>query len=196
MNKSEILRAWTEKDRARAVLPADREIVDGSESPRALIVELATAGGPGDELYDACLMWGRLVGQRGGSPTFASSTLDHAAEALGTRSAPWLPAARAAVAEGFVAAVVEAAHSEDMQSWEFPRCVVPLGEAALAIAAGHPSDDEEVLAAWAARVAKAAALSGVRRAVVAGGERARAALLDALGLVGIEVHAPPKPRSR
>ena len=83
-----------------------------------------------------------------------------------------------------------------MQSWEYPSCAVPLGEAALAIAAGHPSDDEEVVGAWAARVAKAAAMSGIRRAVVAGGERARAALLDAFGLVGIEVHAPPKPRSR
>lgn len=196
MNTEDVLRAWAEKDRARAVLPADREIVEASESPRALIVELAIAGGPEDELYDACLMWGRLVGQRGGSPTFASSTLDHAAEALGTRSAPWLPAARAAMAEGFVAAMVEDARREAMQSWEFPSCVVPLGEAALAIAAGHPSDDEEVVAAWAARVAKAAALSGIRRAVVAGGERARAALVDAFGLVGIEVHAPPKPRSR
>lgn len=196
MKTDDILRAWAEKDRARAVIPADREFVDASESPRALIVELATAGGSGDELYDACLMLGRLVAQRGGSPTLASSTLDHAAEALGTPSAPWLPAARAAVAEGFVAATVEQARNEAMQSWEFPSCVIPLGEAALAIAAGHPSDDEEVLAAWAARVAKAAALSGVRRAVVAGGERARAALLDALGLVGIEVHAPPKPRAR
>lgn len=195
MKTEDILRAWTEKDRARAVLPADREIVEASESPRALIVELAMAGGPEDELYDACLMWGRLVAQRGGSPTFASSSLDHAAEALGARSPAWLPAARAAVAEGFVAVMVEDARSEALQSWEFPSCAVPLGEAALAIAAGHPSDDEEVLAGWAARVAKAAALSGIRRAVVAGGERARAALLDAFGLVGIEVHAPPKPRS-
>ena len=195
MKTEDILRAWADKDRARAVLPADREIVDASESPRALIVELAMAGGPEDELYDACLMLGRLVAQRGGSPTLVSSTLDHAVEAMGTRPAPWLSAARAAVAEGFVAATLEAARSEAMQSWEYPSCVVPLGEAALAIAAGHPSDDEEVLSAWAARVAKAAALSGVRRAVVAGGERARAALVDALGLVGIEVHAPPKPRA-
>ncbi len=195
MKAEDILRAWADKDRARAVLPADREIVEASDSPRALIVELATAGGPEDELYDACLMWGRLVGQRGGSPTFASSSLDHAAEALGTQTAPWLSSARAAVAEGFVAATVEDAKDDALRSWEYPSCVVPLGEAALAIAAGHPSDDEEVLAAWAGRIAKAAAMSGVRRAVVAGGERARAALLDALGLVGIEVHAPPKPRS-
>jgi hypothetical protein len=194
MKTEDVLRAWADKDRAVVVLPADREAVEAS-APRALIVERAIAGGPEDELYDACLMWGRLLGQRGASPTFASSSLEHAAEALGARSAPWLPAARAAVAEGFVAAMVEDARDQAMHSWEYPSCVVPLGEAALAIAAGHPSDDDEVLAAWAGRVAKAAAMSGVRRAVVAGGERARAALLDALGLVGIEVHAPPKPRS-
>ncbi|HEY6461598.1 MAG TPA: hypothetical protein VIY73_15630, partial [Polyangiaceae bacterium] len=68
----------------------------------------------------------------------------------------------------------------------------PLGHAGLAIAAGHPSDDDEVVSAWAARVAKAAAMAGIRRAVVSGGERASAALVDALTLVGIEVNAAPK----
>jgi hypothetical protein len=134
------------------------------------------------------------MAQRGGSPTLASATLDHAREALGAPAAPWLPAARAAVAEGFAAQLVEDARRDAMQAWEFPSCAVPLGEAAMAIAAGHPSDDDEVLAGWAARVAKTAALKGIRRAVVSGHEPARAALLDALGLVGIEVHEPPKPR--
>jgi uncharacterized protein YgbK (DUF1537 family) len=195
MDTRGIVRTWADKDRARAVLAADREIVEASDAPRTLIVELATTGAPEDELYDACSVWGRIIAQRGGSPTLASATLDHAAEAMDARLAPWLVPARAALAEGFAAAVVDAARAEAMQSWEYPSCVVPLGEAGLAIAAGHPADDDEALAAWAARVAKAAALSGVRRAVVAGGDRARAALVDALGLVGIEVHAPPRPRS-
>jgi hypothetical protein len=68
---------------------------------------------------------------------------------------------------------------------------VPLGQAALAIAASHPSDDDEVVAAWAGRVAKGAAFAGIRRAVVAGNERACAALVDALTLVGVEVHRAP-----
>jgi hypothetical protein len=194
MERDAVVAAWSARDRARAVLPADREIVDGSAAVRALIVDLVLAGGPEDELYDACAVLGRLIAQRGGSPTLASATLDHAADALDARSAPWLVPGRAAVAEGFAATLVEDARREAMHAWEYPSCAVPLGQAALAIAAGHPSDDDEVLAAWAARVAKAAALAGVRRAVVSGGELACAALVDALTLVGIEVNRAPQTR--
>ncbi|HEX3343808.1 MAG TPA: hypothetical protein VHS09_04510 [Polyangiaceae bacterium] len=193
-DRDELVAAWSAKDRTRAVLPADRALVDASATIRALIVDLVLAGGPEDELYDACAVLGRLVAQRGGSPTLASATLDHAADVLDARSAPWLVPGRAAVSEGFAATLVEAAQLEAMRTWEFPSCAVPLGQAALAICAGHPSDDDEVLAAWAARVANAAALAGVRRAVLSGGERASAALVDALSVVGIEVNAAPKPR--
>jgi hypothetical protein len=178
------------------VHPADREIVDASANVRALVVDLVLAGGPEDELYDACAVLGRLVAQRGGSPTLASATLDHAAEVLDARSAPWLVPGRAALAEGFAATLIEDARREAQHAWEFPACAVPLGQAALAIAAGHPSDDDEVLAAWAARVAKAAALAGVRRAVVSGGERACSALVDALTLVGVEVNTAPSTKPR
>jgi len=193
VDRDAVVAAWSERDRARAVLPADREIVEASGAVRALIVELVLAGGPEDELYDACAVLGRLVAQRAGSPTLASATLDHAAEALGARGAgaTWLEAGRAAVAEGFAATLIEDARRESMRAWEFPACVVPLGQAALAIAASHPSDDDEVVAAWAARVAKSAALAGIRRSVVSGSERACAALVDALTLVGVEVHRAP-----
>jgi hypothetical protein len=187
-DRDAVVAAWSARDRARGVLRADREFVDTSASVRALIVDLVIAGGPEDELYDACAVLGRLIAQRAGSPTLASATLDHACEALDSRGAPWLVPARAALAEGFAAALIEDARREGMQTWEFPACAVPLGEAAVAIAAGHPSDDDEVLSAWAARVANGAARKGVRRAVVAGGERAKAAVVDALALVGIEVH--------
>jgi hypothetical protein len=193
-DRDAIVATWSAKDRARAVLPADREIVDASAAVRALVVDLVLGGGPEDELYDACAVLGRLIAQRGGSPTLASVTLDHAADALDARTAPWLVPGRSAVAEGFAATLVEGARREAMEAWEFPCCAVPLGQAALAIAAGHPSDDDEVLGAWSARVAKAAALAGVRRAVVSGSERACAALVDALTLVGIEVNAAPKAR--
>jgi hypothetical protein len=84
---------------------------------------------------------------------------------------------------------VDDARREAAQAWEYPNCVVPLAGTTMAIAAGHPSDDEEVIAAWAGRVAKAAALKGVRQVTLSGTEAARAALVDALGLVGIEVDA-------
>ncbi|HEY3817168.1 MAG TPA: hypothetical protein VGL81_08355 [Polyangiaceae bacterium] len=193
-DRESLVAAWSAKDRTRAVLPADRALIDASATIRALIIDLVLSGGPEDELYDAAATLGRLVAQRGGSPTLASVTLDHAADVLDARSAPWLVPARAAVAEGFAATLVEAAELQAMRTWEFPRCAVPLGEAGLAICAGHPSDDDELLAAWAARVAKAAALAGVRRAVLSGGERACAALVDALGVAGIEVNIAPKPR--
>jgi hypothetical protein len=181
------LAAWCRSDLARAVLPADRDAVEGSASVRALIVDLVLTGSTGDELYDACATLGRVLGQRGSSPTLASATLDHAAQVLGARDAPWVVAARAALAEGFASALVDTTRREAMVAWEFPSCVVPLGEAALAIAAGHPSDDDETVAAWAARVARQASLRGVRRAVIAGSERACTALVDALAMVGIEV---------
>jgi hypothetical protein len=192
LDRSAVVAAWCQSDLTRAVLSADRDIIGGSATVRALIVDLILTDGPGDELYDACAVLGRLIAQRRGSPTLASATIDHAAEALGSSAAPWVVSARAALSEGFASVLIEAARSDAMQSWEFPSCVVPLGEAALAIAAGHPSDDDEAIAAWSARVAKEAALRGVRRAVIAGGERACAALVDALCLVGIEVQRAPK----
>jgi hypothetical protein len=195
-DRDAIVAEWCNRDRARSVLAADREIVDASTGLRALVVDLATTGGAEDELYDACAVLGRLIAQRGGSPTLASATLDHACEAMSTpTSATWLVPARAALAEGFAAALIESVRAEDMRSWEFPACAVLLGEAAVAVTAGHPSDDDEVLAAWAGRVAKGAAAKGIRRAVVDGNDRARAAVVDALALVGIEVHAAGRPGS-
>jgi hypothetical protein len=200
-DRSALLASWARIDGARAVLPADREIIEASASLRELIVGVLLAGGDLDELYDACSMLGRLIAARGGSPSFASATLDGASEALGAKDAPWLVPARATVVESFSAALAENARREADRGWEFPSCAVPLGQAAVAIAAGLPSDDDEQIDAWAARVAKAAALSGVRRAVVSGGARACAALLDAFALVGVEANetpAPlvPSPRSR
>lgn len=186
----EVVAAWCKADHARAVLRADHEIVDAAVGLRALVVERAASSGPKDELFDACAMLGRIIADGGGSPTLASATIDGALEALGAANdAPWAAPARAAVAEGFARALCEGARREAMQSWEYPACVVPLGGAALAIAAGHPSDDDEAVAAWAARVANAAARAGARRAVVAGGEKACAAIVDACSLVGIEVRA-------
>ena len=156
-------------------------------SVRELIVDLVLNHGASDELYDACAVLGRLFAQAGASPTLASVTIDHLAEALNARTAPWVAPARAALAEGFASSLIEGARRDAVQAWEFPNCAVPLGEAALAIAAGHPSEDEEVLSAWAARIARAAALRGVRRAVVCGGDQACASVVDALTLVGIAV---------
>jgi hypothetical protein len=182
-----VVAAWCARDRESAVLPADRQIVDASAALRTWIVDRALSAGPHDDLYDACAILGRFIAQRGGSPTLASLTINHAADALGVRGSTWIAPACAAVAEGFAATLVESALRSAMHAWEFPSCAVALDESTIAVAAGHPSDDPEVIAAWAARIAKAAALKGVRRAIVSGGDMARSAVVDALALVGIEV---------
>jgi len=186
-----IVQAWCQRDTARAVLRVDHKIIASSRSVRALIVDLAQAAEQEDELYDACAVLGRLIGQEGGSPTLASLTMDNACVALGAGGATWLAPARSAVAEGFAQALVDATRTESALAWEFPGCSVPLGDGAIAIAAGYPSDDDEALAAWAARVAKSAALTGVRRVIVAGPEGPRQTLTEAMGVMGIEVVPGP-----
>jgi hypothetical protein len=64
--------------------------------------------------------------------------------------------------------------------------VVPLEKGCIGIAAGYP-DGDEALDEWAARVAQGAALSGVRRGVVAGSERAVDAIEGAFAVAGIEL---------
>jgi hypothetical protein len=191
-DRNAVVEAWCQSDLAGAVLPADRSVIHDSMTVRALIVDRVLSDGSCDELYDACAILGRILAQHGGSPTLASAIVDHLAEALDARDAPWVAPARGALAEGFASALVEAARRDAMQTWEYPSCVVPLGQASLAIAAGYPSEDDEALAAWAARVAKGAALHDVRRVVVAGNERACAVLVDALSLVGVEVKCVSK----
>jgi hypothetical protein len=187
ISRDAVVSVWCQQDGARAVLPVDHKIIANSTSVRALIVDLARSAEPEDELYDACAVLGRLIGQEGGSPTLASATMDSACGALGVDGPTWLAPARSAVVEGFAQALIDATRSESALAWEFPGCSVPLGDGAIAIAAGYPSDDVEALDAWAARVAKSAALTGVRRVIVAGPEDPRRTLTEALGVIGIEV---------
>src|SRR5208337_2621270 len=111
-DRAAIVDTWSTRDLQCAVLPADRELVGASASLRALIVDLIVSAGPVDELYDACAVLGRMVVQRRGSPTMASATIDSLAQALGVTAAAWLSPARAAVAEGFAAAISEGARRD------------------------------------------------------------------------------------
>jgi hypothetical protein len=180
------VRAWCELDRRRAAWPGDTEIIDASTSLRALVVERARARATDpteDELFDACAVLGRRIARAGGSVTLAAWTIDHAGEVLGTAGAEWLRPAAAAVAEGYVAEALEGARHDALAAWDFPGCIVPLGGAAIAIAASLPSDDAEAVAGWAARIAQAAAVRGVRKAFVAGAHSA--AIVEALAIAGI-----------
>jgi hypothetical protein len=202
----EIVAAWCARDRARAFLRIDHEVIESTTAVRALIVERAlVAAGPHRDLFSACGVLGRLVGERGGSPTLAGTIIDGVLEALdaaeghATRDASWVASARAALAEGYAAARQEAARAEMRARWEYPTCAVALHEGIVSIAAGYPDDDEDALGAWASRVAHAAALAGVRRAVLGGPAPAVAALEDALNVAGIErlpAYDPSSPRGR
>jgi hypothetical protein len=179
--------AWIDGDKRTTFSVRDHEVVEGTRSIRTLIVDLALRDPADDELYDACASLGRAIAHQKGSPTLASGTIDHASEALDAVRAEWLAGARAAVCEGFSTTLVEMARTQGLKAWEFPHCTVPLGSDAIAIAAGHPADEREVLDAWAARAAKSAALLGVRRAVVSGPRAPRLSMTEALTVAGIEV---------
>lgn len=195
MSPTALLAAWCERDHARALLPVDHEIIDSTHAARALVVERLLGSVHGRDLYNACAMLGRLMAARGGSPTLAAATIDAAHAALGGGDVAWLAPARAALAEGFAAERLDATKREAAAAWDFPRCAIDLGDGAIAISAGFPDDDGEALAAWAARVAHGASLAGARRAFVsADSDASRAAIRDALAIVGVAVvHARPLP---
>lgn len=185
--------AWCALDHALAFSRADHEAIEATRGPRAFVVERMQV--PGRDLFHACAMLGRQLAELGATPSLAARTMDGALAAVTALDPNAAGAARAALLEGFVAARTEEAMSSADGRWEYPGCAVPLEEAQVAIAAGFPEEDEDALAAWAARVASAVARSGYRRAVLAGGERACAALVDALELAGVKVRttAPPAP---
>jgi hypothetical protein len=191
----ELVEAWCERDRGLAFLPGDQAVIEATREPRSLVVEQWSERANHVDLFHACAILGRLIAELGGSPTLAASTIDAARGLLPPLDEGAVRAARSALVEGFVAARAEIARADAAARWEYPGCVVPMQDASVAIAAGYPEDDEDSLAAWAARVASAVARAGYRRAVLAGGERGRALLQDALELAGVKVRttAPPAP---
>jgi hypothetical protein len=193
----DLVEEWCARD-GETALPGDRAVIDATRAARALVVDGLRAGAADADLFSACAVLGRLFADFGGSPTLAASTIDGARSVLPDLDEGTARTARAALMEGFVAVRAEAARSAAAAQWDFPACAVPLEDSAVAIAAGFPGDDEDAVAAWAARVATAAARNGYRRAVIAGSDRACAALVDALELAGVKVRttSPPAPLSQ
>jgi hypothetical protein len=184
-----VVLAWCTRDIARALLPADHLLARAPSAARALVVERVREpdGGSSRDLYNACAVHGFLIGKDGGSATLAAGTIDSLHDVLRAANAPWLAAARAAVLEGYVTARLDAAGDEAKRRWEYPRCAVRFKKNAVALVAGFPDDDGEELAEWAARVARAAVADSVRRARIAGSQKATIALCDALALAGVTV---------
>jgi hypothetical protein len=193
----QMVERWSLADRAHAFVKSDHGVIESTGAVRTLIVECLLADETGRDLLNAFGVLGRLVAERGGSPTLAAAIVDGALQALAPAPglAPaWVLPARAALAEAFALAQLEAAQAEGAARWEYPRCAVGLADGTVAIAAGFPDDDLDALGAWASRVAHAAALAGVRRVVVSGSPSAEA-LLDAAfeiaGITRVPGNAPP-----
>gem|GEM_PF-946434 len=194
-----LVTAWSAHDRVRALLPIDHDIIDATSGIRGLIVEglLGATEGATDvepasvdkDLFHACLVFGRLIAEAGGSPTLAACTIDGARAALAEKDAPW-PSARAAVAEGFAAAQADQAKRDASSAWEYPRCAAAVDESTAAIVAGFPEEDGAAITAWADRVASGVLRSGARRAIVSGRDAPRAAVIASLTSAGIDVVEP------
>jgi hypothetical protein len=206
-----LVQRWCEADRGHAFLKTDHDVIDSTMAARSVIADRLQHDrlGLDRDLLHGFGMLGRLTGERGGSPTLASAVVDGALYALATGGLgplpqtlegdpAWILPARAAVAEAFSLAELERTRAEAMAKWEYPGCAVAIGEGSVAIAAGYPDDDADALGAWAGRVAHAAAMAGVRRAVVSGSQAAEAALGEALEIAGITgvlgQAAPTRPR--
>jgi hypothetical protein len=186
---SSIVDAWCAIDHTHTVLPADHDVVDATRALRTLIVASIQREPAVDDrdLLHAFGALGRMIAHGDGSPTLAAASLDGLLEALARNDATaYASAARAAMVESYVHARLASVRAEAMRAWDYPACVVPMEKGCIAIAAGYPEGDD-ALEEWAARVAQGAALSGVRRGVVAGSERAVEAIAGAFAVAGIEL---------
>jgi hypothetical protein len=187
--------AWCSHDLKYALIPVDRDIIEATRALRALICEEAIARRQGREIFNAWARLGRMIGERGGSPTLMASTADGLFAALGDRAGDEARAidiahARVAIAEGFAAAVHDEARAEMLATWDPPHCIVRIDADTVAISAGFPDDDHDLLEAWAARVTQWVLSDKKRNAIVTGREAAARALIDALTLVGVTLVSP------
>ncbi len=182
---------WAEHDFARALHAVDRDVIRATEAARWSVVEHFAPAAPARDLFNACARLGGLMAEAGASPSLAAGTIDSAVRALTDAAAPFEPsriaAARASLFEGYVARVRDVERASGLAAWEWPACAVPLGEGIVAIACGHPTDDRDALAGWAARIAGKLVKAKIRRVVLSGSDVAKAEIASAIELVGIQV---------
>lgn len=194
MTLDESLDAWAKLDAARALHPADHLALRSTEPARSLVAELLLAGAERD-LWNACARLGGMMADEGASPSLAAGTIDNAALALSVIDAGRIAPARASLLEGYVASIREIERGTSAAAWDYPNCVVKVEDGMVAIACGRPTDDRDALAAWAERVASKLSKAKVKRAILEGGDIARAELASALELVGIALGPAPASKS-
>jgi hypothetical protein len=179
-----------EADRLRAVGASDPSAIAGTENARALVLERLTQEPLGKDTLHACGVLGTMLAREGASPTLAAATMDGAAAVVG--DVRGMGAARAAFAEAYAKGRDEALRAAQLARWDAPSCVVPIGDGTFAVAAGVPDDDGEALQRWADGTATWLRKARARRVVCAGGDRACAALGEALAVFGVEMERKPR----
>lgn len=184
-----MVESWMTADRLRAVDVSDPHAIAQSAAARSLVLERLAHEPLGRDTLHACAALGTLLAREGASPTLAAATMDGASVALGAAegAASALDAARAAFAEAYARCRQETLLAVHTARWDAPRCVVPLGGDAFAVAAGVPEEDRAALQHWADGTAAWLRRAGARRIVCAGGDLAVAALADALAVLGLAI---------
>lgn len=189
-----MVETWMRADRRQAVDVADPHAIEQTAAARSLVLERLAHDPLGRDTLHACAALGTLLAREGASPTLAAATMDGARLALaeGENAPGAADAARAAFAEAYARAREETLLAVHTARWDAPRCAVPLGGDAFAIAAGVPDGDSAAVQQWADATAAWLRRNGARRIVCAGGDLAVAALADALAVFGLEIEHGPR----
>jgi hypothetical protein len=182
--------AWEKNDESMAAVALDRAAAAEARGRRELVCDLLLTEAPERELLTALHAYGRLLAERGASPSVLSVTIEGARAAVGEKYAVALgPSARAAVTEGYFAAAREAFGEDALRAWDPPACIARIGEDAFAIAAHLPTREPDDVDAWATRIARWLVSKKAARVIVDGDAHLVREVCDAVRLAGIEVAA-------
>jgi hypothetical protein len=182
--------AWEKNDESMAAVALDRAAATEARGRRELVCDLLLTDAPPRELLTALHAYGRLLAERGASPSVLSVTIEGARAAVGEKYAAALgPSARAAVTEGYFAAAREAFGEEALHAWDPPACIARIGDDAFAVAAHLPTREPDDVDAWVTRIARWLVARKAARVVVDGDPELVREVCDAVRLAGIDVVA-------
>ncbi len=189
-NDGDRARAWRERDQQWA----SEAVLTGLDGARENVLEGIARLRPDahDEevrdLYNAAAALGRTMAELDVSRVLVAETLDNLCEAAKVGRPAWLPGAKAALIEAFVAHREARAQAGERARWVEP--VVALEDGRVAVFAALEAEDEAETRAWADALVSKLAKRRVKRIVASGRPGALAALADAAAIVGIAIDAP------
>jgi hypothetical protein len=184
---------WEAKDVAVAALAKDHDAARDARGLRELVCDLVLSAAPERELLTALHAFGHLLGEKGATPSAVSLTMDSGRAVLSASEAQMLgPSARAAVFEGYAAALRDLVVHESLGEWLPPAGIVRLSADAFAVAAHYPAREPDEISEWSTRVARFLKERGAKKVHVDGDPQLLRELRDTLLLAGMDVlMAPP-----